>query len=269
MNLAANFPKWTQTMQVAWSNQLVYKLNFLMLVLGPVVVFFFIKYNLWSSIFGMPGVTTIQGYDLASMLEYQVWVMVVGLLAQSYNNMKLSEDIRLGRISSYLIYPFGFWQFHTASFFGTQVIQIIVSFLTILVITVAGFKLNLSIEQTPVALAFCVLVSILWFSISFILGLVAFWLEETWILRVIFIVIAQFLSGAIVPLEIYPTWLRDVLDYTPFPYMTYVPVKLFMGVYEGSVGAAFAVISFWLIIMVLAAALTWKKGIRMYSGAGM
>lgn len=256
-------------MQVAWSNQLVYKLNFLMLVLGPVVVFFFIKYNLWSSIFSMPGVSSIQGYDLGSMLEYQVWVMIVGLLAQSYNNMKLSEDIRLGRISSYLIYPFGFWQFHTASFFGTQIIQMIVSFLTVMVVAVAGFKLNLSFEQTPVALVFCVLVSLLWFSIAFILGLAAFWLEETWILRVIFVIIAQFLSGAIVPLEIYPTWFRSLLDFTPFPYMTYVPVKLFMGVYEGNVSLAFVIISFWLIVMIALAALTWKRGIRMYSGAGM
>lgn len=269
MSLAVNTAKWTQTMQVAWSNQLAYKLNFLMLVLGPVVVFFFIKYNLWSSIFSMPGVTRIQGYDLLSMLEYQVWVMVVGLLAQSYNNMKLSEDIRLGRISSYLIYPFGFWQFHTASFFGTQVIQIIVSIVTVLVVTVAGFRLNLSIEQTPVAVVFCMLVSLLWFGISFILGLVAFWLDETWILRVIFVIIAQFLSGAIVPLEIYPAWFLSILDYTPFPYMTYVPVKLFMGVYEGDIATAFAIISFWLIVIVALATLTWKRGIRMYSGTGM
>ena len=269
MSIALNSAKWTQTMQVAWSNQLVYKLNFLMLVLGPVVVFFFIKYNLWSSIFGMPGVTSIQGYDLRGMLEYQVWVMIVGLLAQSYNNMKLSEDIRLGRISSYLIYPFGFWQFHTASFFGTQVIQIVVSFLTVVIVVAAGFKLNLSMTETPLVLAYCVLVSLLWFSIAFILGLAAFWLEETWILRVIFVIIAQFLSGSIVPLEIYPAWFRSVLDYTPFPYMTYVPVKLFMGVYEGSIAAAFAIISFWLLIMVALATLTWKRGIRMYSGAGM
>jgi ABC-2 type transport system permease protein len=269
MNFGTNAAKWTQTMQVAWSNQLVYKLNFLMLILGPVIVFFFIKYNLWSSIFGMPGVTTIQGYNLESMLEYQVWVMIVGLLAQSYNNMKLSEDIRLGRISSYLIYPFGFWQFHTASFFGTQAIQIIVSMLTIFTVAVAGFNLNLSMNETPVALAYCIIVSLLWFSIAFILGLAAFWLEETWILRVIFVIIAQFLSGAIVPLEIYPAWFRGFLDYTPFPYMTYVPVKLFMGVYEGSIMTAFAVIGFWLVAMALLAAFTWKRGIRMYSGAGM
>ena len=100
MTIAANTAKWTQTMQVAWTNQLAYKLNFLILIIGPVFVFFFIKYNLWSSIFAMEGITTIEGYNLPSMLEYQVWVMIVSLLSHSYNNMKLAEDIRLGRISS-------------------------------------------------------------------------------------------------------------------------------------------------------------------------
>ena len=82
-------------------------------------------------------------------------------------------------------------------------------------------------------------------------------------------IITQFLSGAIVPLEIYPAWFRSILNYSPFPYMTYVPVKLFMGVYEGHIGTAFVIISFWLGMMILAATWTWKRGIRMYSGAGM
>lgn len=268
-SLTAAAAKWTGTMQVAWTNQLAYKLNFLILVIGPVLVFFFIKFNLWSSIYAMEGVSVIQGYDLDSMLEYQIWVMVVAFLAHSYNNMKLSEDIRLGRISSYLIYPFGFWQFHTAAFFGTQIIQMIVSVLTVAFVALAGFRLHLSWSDTLLSLCFCVLVGLLWFTVAFILGLAAFWLDETWILRVIFTVIANFLSGAIIPLEMYPSWFRAMLDWTPFPLMTFVPVKMFMGEYSGSWIGAFFMISLWLGILGLLAALTWKRGIRMYSGAGM
>lgn len=269
MSLGVTAAKWTGTMRVAWTNQLAYKLNFLILVLGPAVVFFFIKYNLWSSIFAMDGITKIQGYDLGSMLEYQVWVMVIAFLSQSYNNMKLSEDIRLGRISSYLIYPFGFWQFHIASFFGTQIIQIAVSTVTIAVVSAAGFALHLAWPDTMIAIAFCAFVGLLWFAVSFILGLAAFWLEETWILRVIFSIIVGFLSGAIVPLELYPNWFRSILEWTPFPLMTYVPVKMFMGDFQGSYLHAFLMISAWLAVMAAASTLTWRKGIRMYTGAGM
>jgi ABC-2 type transport system permease protein len=267
--VTASALKWSATMRVAWTNQLAYKLNFLILVIGPVFVFFFIKYNLWSSIYAMEGVSTIQGYDLNAMLEYQIWVMIVAFLAHSYNNMKLSEDIRLGRISSYLIYPFGFWQFHTATFFGTQVIQIVVSALTVATVVLAGFSLHLAWPDTFFTLLFCAFVGLLWFSIAFILGLASFWMEETWILRVIFTILANFLSGAIIPLEMYPAWFRAVLDWTPFPLMTFVPVKMFMGEYAGSYPQAFLMIAVWLAVLASLAALTWKKGLKMYTGAGM
>src|SRR5690606_15115581 len=104
--MQAELDKWLQTIRISWTKQMAYKINFVLLIIGPTVVFFFIKYNLWSSIYGMEGVENIQGYDLPKMLTYQVWVMIVAFIAQGYNSMNLAEDIRLGRISSYLIYPF-------------------------------------------------------------------------------------------------------------------------------------------------------------------
>ena len=41
-------------------------------------------------------------------------------------------------------------------------------------------------------------VGVFWFQIQFFLALSAFWLEETWVLRVIFLIVAQFLSGAVI-----------------------------------------------------------------------
>ena len=52
----------------------------------------------------MPGITVLQGYDFDQMLQYQLLVLIVSLMAQGHNSMKLADDIRLGRISSYLIY---------------------------------------------------------------------------------------------------------------------------------------------------------------------
>jgi ABC-2 type transport system permease protein len=47
----AELKKWLATIRISWSRQLAYKLNFLLLVIGPTLVFFFVKYNLWRSIF--------------------------------------------------------------------------------------------------------------------------------------------------------------------------------------------------------------------------
>ncbi len=267
--IRAELAKWQQTMKMSWSNQLAYKLNFFLLVIGPTLVFFFIKFNLWTAIYGLQDVETIQGYDLQQMLSYQVWVMIVGFLAQSYNSMKLAEDIRLGRISSYLIYPFGFWSFHTASFFAIQIIQLLVAGVTL------GFALAFGLVDPPSLTALLSgllvssLVGMLWFQISFIIGLMAFWLEETWVLRVIFSTIAQFFSGAIIPLELYPDWLRQLLAYSPFPYLTFIPVRLFMGDASYEVLPTLGVIALWIALMMALGQWIWSRGLRLYTAAGM
>jgi len=174
-----HFLKWLQTIRIGWSNYLAYKVNFVLLVIGPTLVFFFIKYNLWSAIYSVEGVDQIEGYNLSTMLSYQVWVMIVSFLAQSYQSMNLAEDIRLGRISSYLIYPFNFWNFHAANFIAIQGVQFFVALFTLLAVLLAGITSLADVSSVIRGLTLSWLVGLLWFQISFIIGLAAFWLEET------------------------------------------------------------------------------------------
>lgn len=269
MQIYPQVQKWLQTIRIGWSNYLAYKLNFILLIIGPTLVFFFIKYNLWTAIYSMEGVDNIQGYDLQSMLKYQVWVMIVGFLGQSYHSMNLAEDIRLGRISSYLVYPFGFWSFHAANFIAIQGVQFIVATITFLAVWLAGIVEPESLTILIQGLCLSWVVGLLWFQISFIIGLAAFWLEETWVLRVMFTTVAQFFSGAIIPLELYPDWLRQLLNWTPFPYLTYAPVRLFMGEADGNFAISILILSAWLVFFSLLVRLVWRQGLRLYTAAGM
>lgn len=261
--------KWLQTIKIGLSKHMAYKMNFLMMVIGPALVFFFVKYNLWSAIFSMKAGVIIAGYSLPDMIEYQVLVLFIALLAHSYNGMTLAEDIRLGRISSYLIYPFDFWQFHLASFFSFQFVQVIVALVTLVFFSLLGFMGHTSLSGLFYGLQICFFVSLLWFVIQYLVGLLSFWLEETWVFRVLVGLVTSFLSGAILPLEVFPGWLVTVLKYTPFPYMTFAPVKIIMGTYEGSILFASAILSFWTIVLFFIAALIWRRGIRLYTAAGM
>ena len=114
------YQKWTATIAYSWTKSLAYRFNFFLEVIGPVFVFFFVNYNLWTSIYAGDKDLVIQGYRYTDMINYHAWGLVVGMLARGYMSGNLAEDIRLGRISSYLIYPFNFWEFQTASFLGFQ-----------------------------------------------------------------------------------------------------------------------------------------------------
>lgn len=261
--------KWAQTIQISLSNHMAYKLHFVLLVIGPSLVFFFVRYNLWTSIYAVHGVQKIGSYDLHGMLRYQVWVMIVAFLAQSYYATNLAEDIRLGRISSYLIYPFEFWQYHTADFVALEGIQILVALVTAAVAMIAGWSDSIGMRQLVAGTTLSLMAGVFWFAVNFSLGLIAFWLEETWVLRVMFVTVSTFLSGAVLPLDVYPAWLRTVLGYTPFPYVTFVPVKVFLGEYGGNTLTAILTVFAWTLVAALLARTIWRRGLKLYTAAGM
>ncbi|MBM4253959.1 MAG: hypothetical protein FJ146_18480 [Deltaproteobacteria bacterium] len=261
--------KWGATIRISWNKLLSYKLNLLLLVIGPSVVFFFVKYSLWTAIFQLEGIEQLQGYDLGGMLQYQGWTLIVALLGQGYNSMNLAEDIRLGRISAFLVYPFGFWSFQTASFIAFECLQLFTAAITLSGLLLLGIVTHLTLTSLLAGLCFSVLVSFFWYQTSYLIGLMAFWLEETWVLRVMFLTITQFFSGAVMPLEVYPEYLQRLLMWTPFPYLTYAPVKIFMGEYQGDIMMGAGILSFWLGITALASLAVWRRGLRLYTAAGM
>lgn len=261
--------KWQQTIQISIANHLAYKSDVILQIIGPAIVFFLIKYQLWTSIYSFSEAEALKGYTLNSMIEYQAWVMLVGFLSQSYNSRNLAEDIRLGRITAYLVYPFEFWKFHTASFVAFQLAQLCIVAITTIVLTAIGLLPTLTLTSFCTGAVFSFLVGFLWFTIHYALGLLAFWLEETWMLRVTFIITAQFFSGAVIPLELFPDTLQSTLQWLPFPYMTFVPVKIFMNNYSGDIASAFVVLLIWIVLLSFAGKLIWQKGLRLYTAAGM
>lgn len=268
--LSREWGKWFQTMKVSWSELFVYRVNFLLMVLGPMLVFFFIKYNLWVSIYAGHTSSVIGKYTLPEMLSYHLWFLMVSILSMAHNSARLAEDIRLGRISNYLIYPFSLWEFTTAKFLALQTIQIGIAILT-LAITYWGVGHLLGELQWQALLAGTVislLAGIFWYTIQYIIGLMAFWLEETWTFQVIFRVMAHFLSGAIIPLDLYPPWIVGLLEYAPFPYMAYVPVQTFTGDYP-TPWKAVLILLFWIGMGSLFARWLWSKGLKHYTAAGM
>ena len=263
-----NIEKWIQTIKISWSNMTTYRLNLFLQVIGPGLVFFFVKYSLWSSIYQGDPSLVINGYSFSQMIQYHAWSMVTILLTQGVTGNNLSEDIRLGRISNYLIYPFNFWEFHFASFISSEILQIIIATVTIFFISFTSIFGELNFEFMFHGFSYCIFVSTFWFLAQYLTGIISFWLEETWIIRVMLNIVSVFLSGAIIPLDFFPTYLQEILIYTPFPYLTYYPVKIFSG--EMSfLPTGYLVLSIWIIILIFVNKLVWRKGLKMYTAAGM
>ena len=202
------------------------------------------------------------------MISYHVWSFIVSLIAQGHNSMNLSEEIRLGRISTYLIYPFNLWEFHTASFISFQMLQTVVAFITLIILWILQIQSFPSLDILMMGYVYCLFISTFWFVLQYLIGILGFWLDETWILRVMLNVLTGFLSGAIVPLEFYPDWLVKILNYTPFPYLSYYPIKIFMG-QTSMIGQGLLIMALWTVFFTFVTGRIWKRGIKLYTAAGM
>jgi ABC-2 type transport system permease protein len=247
---------------------LAYRFDFFLTLIAPSFMFLFVKYSLWTTIFQNSGKDLINGYSLNEMIQYQLWTTLSYFIIRGTNTYDLSTDIRLGKISTYLIYPVSFFKFHFAGFIAMSAIQYSVMIFSLIVFILLGFMPIPSLETLLIYMAFCFFTSIFWFLVQFIFGLMTFWLDETWVLRVIFGVIGGFFNGSVLPLEFYPEPVQNLLIYSPFYYMSHYPVKVIMGRLPFTT-LSLLVMLFWAAVSYISIRYIWRKGLREYTAAGI
>ena len=269
INIHLEYLKWLQSIKISLSKNLNYKINFLLMMVIPILVFFAIKYNLWNSIYSTHSHDVIKGYSLSQMIEYQFWILIFELFVRShFFSQNLSTDIRLGKISAFLLYPFGFINYQLSLFLSDKLIQFFIGMFSLLLAVTFGWVQIPSVYILFKAGVFILIVSTFWFFAQTLIGFVAFWLEETWSINISIRFISAFLSGAIVPLDLYPEIFSKILLWTPFPYLTYIPVKILMGE-TVNITFSLCILLAWLLLLFFCVQWVWKKGLRLYTGAGI
>lgn len=269
LSFRQEYPKWLQSIKTSLTKNTTYKFNFILMMILPICIFFFIKYNLWVSIYKINEGAVIKGYDLSRMIKYQFCIFLFDLFVRShFFSQNLSADIRLGRMSAFLLYPFHFISYQLTLFISDKIIQLFIGGFTLIAALIFGFISFTNFYVFLYFMLFVFAVSMFWFFMQTFVGLLAFWIEETWSISICIRFIAAFLSGTFIPLELYPQSLQDILIWTPFPYLIYFPVKIIMGD-SVPIALGLSVIMAWLLVLVFATHWLWKRGLKLYSGAGI
>lgn len=261
--------KWIKTIAISMSRYMAFKTDFFLMLVAPSLVFIAINYSIWYSVYRYRGGESVGGFSMEQMLNYQLWAFIAALLVRSHRTWNLSEHIRYGRITSFLLYPFDAWKFYASEFIAFQILQMGAAVVSLVCLELSGLLPPLDVRAFSLGIAFSLLASILWFVVDFTLGLFAFWLEEVWVFRAIFGLFAILCSGAFIPLELFPESMRRVLHFTPFPFLTSVPVNIFLGSESVSIVEATLTICGWIIALSLISVQIWRKGVRLYSAAGI
>jgi ABC-2 type transport system permease protein len=112
----------------------------------------------------------------------------------------------------------------------------------------------------PLSVLLAVVVS---FACRFILNLCAFWLIEIRGLVMLYVLTSGLLAGHLIPVQMFPGWLRHVAYATPFPALVQTPIDLITGQATGAraVGLVAAQVA-WAVGMLLAGRVVLARATR-------
>ncbi|GAA1614712.1 ABC-2 family transporter protein [Kribbella sancticallisti] len=202
------------------------------------------------------------------LTTYLVLVSIVSMLTSSWTSGFLADSIRLGGLSSWLVRPCSTHLNGIANNIGEKVVKL---FLLIPLVTVLGviFRSEVALPSAPGRwLAFAVSLAMagaMTYAMDVVIGSLAFWFEDVSAVNRLRYLLYRILSGALIPLALFPAVFAGFLNAQPFRFMVSFPLEVLLG---NPSGGSFALQAGWFTVFVGAAVVTWRIGLRNYQGAG-
>ncbi len=263
--------KYLTVFAVDWQNQFVYRLNFVLWRFRNILRLL-MTYFLWRGIFVSN--QSIFGYSQPQMLTYVFLVLIVQtLVLSSPSSDNIGGEIANGDLSNYLVKPISYLKYWFTRDLSSKLLNIIfaageVSLLWYLLKPELHFP-----TQMQFILAFlvsCAMAVISYYFINVTARLVSFWIPEmTWGLAFVVTILIEIIAGGIFPIDILPKNIGVLLQFTPFPYLIYYPIAIFLGKISGFTLVRILLQSLaWLVIMYWITKKIWSKGLVVYASEG-
>lgn len=261
--------KYLIVFKITWENYLVYRLNFVLWRFRTVLQFLLI-YFVWWTVF--QNQQQIFGYTESSILTYIMVAALVRAIILSSTVIAVSGHINEGGIVNFLVKPLSFVGYYFIRDISDKLFNI--SFV-ILEISLLIFLLKpqLILQQDIATLALFVLAVLLgillYFSIAFIVGLMSFWIENSWGPWFLITIFLEGFAGGLFPIDILPKGLSQALMLTPFPYLIYFPSKIYSGgLSTQDIFFGFTILTIWVSGMWFFSLKTLQAGLKHYTAFG-
>ncbi len=186
------------------------------------------------------------------------------LAAWDYSDMinDLGHAIKTGDIAVYLLKPLHYPLYLFAKECGNLcfwLLAIVLPVVAILGLT-NGIQPPASLFHGLWFIPFWLLSFGLLFLLAMTCGLLAFWLMTTNSLEFFLTGIILFLSGSVVPLWFFPTWMAETVRFLPFAWIGYYPTAVYLGKLDvAQTLTMFAIGLFWVALLATGVAVLWSK----------
>ncbi len=260
--------KYFQLFSISWQNGLVYRTSVLLWRLRQFLSTV-MALTIWTVIFDSSD--QYLQYSQPEMITYIFIISILQSLILSTSLHGLGMRVYGGQLSQELVRPVNL----TAYFATQEAADKLINVFFVIIETIILFIL---IKPEIIFPSFPLLIlTILWslggvsifFFIQLVFGSFGFWSPDTWGPRFLFFMFLEFTAGKIFPLNILPLFIQRIVSFTPFPYLSFAQVQLFINAYSPNeiILHSFKIV-FWIIFLFLLSQFLWKKGLRNYTAAG-
>ena len=222
-----NFLKLTA---MSLQSQMYYRTSFFLNLLSPMALLAG-QYLLWHALYQQQPDHIISGMDAAQMYSYLLIAFTLNHIMGWSSENALSKEIKNGTVVKRCIRPVSFLSQSVAEMTGTLLPQLALN----LIIASAGFLLFGRFLLVPSlqnivlflpCMAGALLLRILLIELcSLLCFYTTGYLGISWTRNAIF----EFFSGALIPIVMFPGWLKSMAYMTPFPYMIQIPISILLG----------------------------------------
>lgn len=183
---------------------------------------------LWKVTYSETNQAALGGLTLKQMLWYLVVTESIILSLPPIASV-VDQDVRTGALSMQLIRPLSYPLNVLANTLGERVLSFAINFAvgSIIACLFVG-PIGLNVSQLVMFFLLLPLSFALDFSIYFLIGLAAFWLEDTSGLSLIYSRMTMILGGMLIPIELFPDGWQQVLRVLPFSAIVYGPARIFV-----------------------------------------
>ncbi|HWQ11429.1 MAG TPA: ABC-2 family transporter protein [Roseiflexaceae bacterium] len=225
-------------------------------------VILFIFLQLWRVTFAESGAARLGGLTLAQMLWYLAITEAIVLSAPRVSH-EVDQDVRTGALAVQLIRPLAYPLSRLGMTLGERLVRFALNAAVGAAIALAFVGPIPLAPQGLLLFAVALLAAfVLDFLFLLLIGLAAFWIEDTSGLWLIYSRVTMILGGMLLPLELFPAQLQPLLRALPFSGMVYGPGRMFVLPDAGFLAELFARQLAAAALLSLAAAAVYRAGIR-------
>lgn len=211
-------------------------------------------------------------YDRSQLVTYYVLLSLTFMLTAVWFGPYLAKAIRLGTLSPWLLRPAPYIAGQIANNIGEKVVKLPL-LLPLVGMLVLAFHADLRLPTNGWAwIGFALalpLAATVAFLLEFLIGSLAFWVQDVMGLIRFKVLVAGFLSGQFIPLALFPPAASGFLQVQPFRYTLSFPLEVLMGrLSRPALIEGFAWQIGYCLLLWACYRAVWYRGLRSYSAVG-